>query len=594
MEPTRSGPRWPGTITGYRLGTFLGQGRRAAVYLAQDERLHRQVALKVLAPELARDAAFRTRMIRESRAAAGLDHPHIVPVYEADEAGGTVYVAMRYVRGGDARSLLNRRGPLPFGDAWSIIAQIASALDAAHAHGLIHRDVRPANILLDGTDTSGGGTPPQGADHAYLSDFGMSEALPPGQIIATGQFAGTLDYAAPELIEGRALDGRADLYSLACAGFELLCGTPPFGQDQGPTLMYAQLYAPPPRATAARPDVPAAVDLVLATALAKNPADRYPNCGRFAEELGAALGLRPDERANPSRSRSPDHARPVTESGRAAGAESGRAAGAESGGAAGAESGRAAGAQPGRAAGEHPATEPGPLDLLDLLGPSGPDPVDEPNGPGLKPPAQRRRVLLLILTAAVIVLAGPVALGVVLSVRSIPGRPAAPIPAASSPAARSPSPSAASSLSASEQAAAVSMLLTSSAATRMVLHDAIAQVGACTNLDNAVSQLQNVVNQRITEYAQASTLRTSALPDGTSVKSDLMAALNDSLRADRDYLTWAQQQLGHGCTPSDQSSAFRAAASASRAADAAKETFARVWSPVAARYGIKQNSPRTI
>jgi len=578
MEPARSGPRWPGTITGYRLGTFLGQGRRAAVYLAQDERLHRQVALKVLAPELARDAAFRTRMIRESRAAAGLDHPHIVPVYEADEAGGTLYVAMRYVRGGDARSLLGRRGPLPFGDATCIIAQIASALDAAHAHGLIHRDVRPANILLDGADTSGGSTPPPDFDHAYLSDFGMSEALSPGQIIATGQFAGTLDYAAPELIEGRALDGRADLYSLACAGFELLCGTPPFGQDQGPTLMYAQLYAPPPRATAARADLPAAVDLVLATALAKNPADRYPSCGRFAEELRAALGLRPDERADPPRSRSPDHARPVAESGRAAGAESGRDAEEE----------------PGRAAGEHPATEPGPLDLLDLLGPSGPDPVDEPNGPGLKPPAQRRRVLLLILTAAVIVLAGPVALGVVLSIRSIPGRPAAPIPAASSPAVRSPSPPAASSLSASEQAAAVSTLLTSSAATRMVLHDAIAQVGACTSLDNAVSQLQNVVNQRIAEYARASTLRISALLDGTSVKSDLMAALNDSLRADRDYLSWAQQQLGHGCTPSDQSSAFRAAASASRAADASKETFARVWSPVAARYGIKQNSPLTI
>jgi len=568
-EPAQPGSRLPGKIAGYRLDKYVGQGSRAAVYLAEDERLHRQVALKVLAPELARDAAFRTRMIRESRAAAAVDHPHIIPVYEADEASGTLYVAMRYVRGGDARSLLNRLGPLPFGGAWHLIAQIASALDAAHAHGLIHRDVRPANILLDASDTSGRGTPPQAGDHAYLSDFGMSEVLSPGQVIATGQFAGTLDYVAPEQIEGRALDGRADLYSLACAGFELLCGTPPFGQDQGLTLMYAQLYAPPPRATAARADLPAAVDLVLATALAKNPADRYPSCGQFAEELRAALGLRPGESADLPQSRSPGHARPV------------------------AESGRSAEKQPAAPAEKQPAaTVPlAPLTPLAPPGPPGPDPMDEPNDLDLKPPAQHRRVLMLILAAAVIVIAAPIALGVALSMQSIPGKSAVPIPAASSPAARSRSPSPSS---ASEQAAAVSTLLTSSAATRTALHDALVQVGACTNLDNAVGQLQNVVNQRITEDGQASTLRTSALSDGTSVKSDLIAALDDSLRADRDYLTWAQQQLGHGCTPSDQSTAYRAAISANRTADASKEAFVRVWSPVAAKYGIKQNSSLNI
>jgi serine/threonine-protein kinase len=575
-EPARPGSGLPGKIAGYRLETFLGQGSRAAVYLAEDERLHRQVALKVLAPELARDAAFRTRMIRESRAAAAVDHPHILPVYEADEASGTLYVAMRYVRGGNARSLLHRLGPLPFGYAWHIIAQIASALDAAHAHGLIHRDVRSANILLDASDTSGEGTPPWAGDHACLSDFGMSEALSPGQIIATGQVAGALDYVAPEQIEGRALDGRADLYSLACAGFELLCGRPPFGQDQGLTLMYAQLYAPPPRATAARAGLPEAVDLVLATALAKNPADRYPSCGQFAGELRAALGLRPGEAADPPQSRSPGHAGPAAESGRTAEQQPAAAP---------------APAAPLISLG--PLTSLRPLTSLAPLAPMDPDPIDEPNDPELEPPAQHRRVLRLILAAAVIVIAVPVALGVALSMRSIPAPPAVSVPAASSPAASARSPSA-SSLSASKQAAAVSALLTSSAATRTALHDAIVQVGACTNLNNAVSQLQDVVNRRITEEGQASTLRTSALPDGTSVKSDLMAALNDSLRADRDYLTWARQQLGHGCKPSDQSSAFRAAASASRAAAASKEAFARVWSPVAARYGIKQNSPLTI
>jgi len=221
--------------------------------------------------------------------------------------------------------------------------------------------------------------------------------------------------------------------------------------------------------------------------------------------------------------------------------------------------------------------------------------MDEPNDLDLAPPAQHRRVLVLILAAAVIVIAAPIALGVALSMQSIPGKSAVSIPAASSRAAPALAPSSsASSLSASEQSAAVSTLLTSSAATRTALHDAIVQVGACTNLDNAVSRLQNVVNQRITEDGRASTLRTSALPDGTSVKSDLIAALNDSLRADRDYLTWAQQQLGHGCTPSDQSTAYRAAISANRAADASKEAFVRVWSPVAAKYGIKQDSPLNI
>ena len=286
----------PGKIAGYQLVRYIGQGSTAAVYLAQDERLHRQVALKVLAPELARDVSFRTRMIRESRAAAALNHPHVIPVYEVNEASGTLYVAEHFVRGGDVRSLLNRLGPLPVSYAWHIIAQIASALDAAHAHGLIHRNVKPANILLDASDPAAANALQRHGDYdfdyAYLSDFGMSKVFSSGQIITMGELAGTLDYAAPEQIEGAALDSRADLYSLACTGFELLCGGPPFGQDQGLTLMYAQLYVPPPAATAKRADLPAAADSVLATALAKNRADRYRSCGQFAEILGAALGLR--------------------------------------------------------------------------------------------------------------------------------------------------------------------------------------------------------------------------------------------------------------------------------------------------------------
>ena len=196
-----------GRIADYRLDHLIGRGGMAAVYLAQDERSDRTVALKVLTPELARDDAFRTRFLRETRAAAAVGHPHIIPVYDVGEAGGSLYLAMRYVQGGDVRSLLNRLGPLPVAWAWNTIAQVASALDAAHAHGLVHRDVKPANLLLDaGGGANGSARARTGAamlDHVYLSDFGISKDPPPGGIIAMGKFVGNLDYVAPEQIEGR-------------------------------------------------------------------------------------------------------------------------------------------------------------------------------------------------------------------------------------------------------------------------------------------------------------------------------------------------------------------------------------------------------
>jgi tRNA A-37 threonylcarbamoyl transferase component Bud32 len=582
-----------GIIAGYRLDGYIGQGSKAVVYLAQDERLRRRVALKVMAPELALDAGFRARMIRESRAAAALDHPHVIPVFEAGEAGGTLYVAMRYVRGGDARSLLSRLGPFPPGYAGKIIAQIASALDAVHAHGLIHRDVRPANILLDRDDAGDMAAD----DHAYLADFGMSQAFTPGQVIAAEQAGGSLDYLAPEQIEGRALDGRADLYSLACTGFELLCGTTPFGPDQGLTLMYAQIYADPPAASARRAGLPAAVDSVLATALAKDPADRYPSCGRFAEELCAALGVRHGERSGQVR---PRQAPAVTGHQPAAGGNRP----AVDGNRPAADGQRPAvtgdrlpmlrvRARPALVE-ERPATGPVPL---------GRDAPGEPDGAGPGPSEPRRRALRLVLAAAAViaVIAAAVS-GVALSKRSAPAQSTAP-----SPASRSPSPSSAgvsvgvsatSSPSgpvlAARQAAAVDTLLTSSAAARTALHQAVAQVGACANLTGAVSKLQEVVNQRSSEYGRASALATSALPGGATVKSALVAALRSSLQADQDYLAWAREQMTGGCTPTSQSSTYSAAFSVSQQADAAKQAFVQVWNPVAARYGIAQKSPRDI
>ena len=557
----------PSEIAGYRLVRYIGQGGTAAVYLAQNEHLHRQVALKVLVPELARDPSFRTRTIRKSRAAAAVNHPHIVPVYEADETSGIPYVAERYVRGGDVRSLLNRPGPLSVGYAWHIIAQIASALDAAHAHGLIHCDVKPANILLDAGDPAGGDVPPRTGDReldrAYLTDFGMNRAFLAGQIIATGELTGTLNYAAPEQFAENEVNGRADLYSLACTGFELLCGAPPFGQDEGLTLMYAQIYAPPPAATAKRADLPAAVDPVLATALAKNPAERYPSCTQFAEELGAALGLRSGKAALGLERVKP--AAPVA----------------------------ALGSLERDAMGE-------PDDAgLDDPGPDDPGPDDPgPDDPGPKRSARRSPAMKPVLAvAAVVAVVAAVTSGVAIWKRAAHGSPSASSTTASSPSASaspSPVPSSSGPVLASEQAAALGALLTSSSAARTVLHRAVNEINTCTNLAGAIGQLQDVVTQRSNEYGRASTLPTAALPNGAVLKSRLVAALSGSLTADRDYLTWAQQQLAGGCTPSSHSGAYNAAFSASQQADAAKQAFVQVWNPVAARYGVTQNSPRDI
>jgi hypothetical protein len=283
-------------VAGYQLGEQIGTGGMAVVYRALDLRLDRQVALKVLAPRLAEDDAFRQRFIRESRAAAGVDHPHIIPVFEAGESGGVLFIAMRYVSSGDVRSLIQSAGQLSLDRTSAIAAQAASALDAAHGHGLIHRDVKPGNILIDGAG---------GRDHVYLADFGLSKySLAASTLTATGQFMGTLDYVSPEQIQGQPADGRADQYALACTVVEMLSGRPPYKRDESMAVLWAQLEAPPPVLTELRPDLPAAVNEVMRTALAKSPADRYPTCLAFAAALSAA-----SEAGRPSRPalRAPAH-----------------------------------------------------------------------------------------------------------------------------------------------------------------------------------------------------------------------------------------------------------------------------------------------
>jgi len=273
-------------IGGYLLEEQIGQGGMAVVFRALDERLGRRVALKILAPALAADGAFRQRFIRESRAAAAVDDPHIIPVFEAGEADGVLFIAMRYVGGGDVRSLVFREGALPAARVAGIVSPVASALDAAHAAGLVHRDIKPANMLLDVRQ----GRPA----HVYLSDFGLSkEALGSIGLTGSGQFLGTVDYAAPEQVEGGRVDGRADQYALGCAAFEMLCGAPPFRRDQAMAVLFAHLSEPPPPVTSRRPGLPSALDPVFARVLAKSPDDRYGSCREFGDALRGALGIVP-------------------------------------------------------------------------------------------------------------------------------------------------------------------------------------------------------------------------------------------------------------------------------------------------------------
>ena len=292
-------------LAGYRLERQVGAGGMAVVFRARDERLGRPVALKILSPGLASDSEFRTRFIAESRAAATVDDPHIIPVYEAGEAGGVLFIAMRFVAGGDLRQVLQREGALPPDQAADFVSPVASALDAAHAAGLVHRDVKPGNILVD----TGPGRP----DHVYLSDFGIAKGALSINVTAVGSYIGTPDYMAPEQISGRSVDGRTDQYSLACVAFQLLAGALPFQRDQLPAVIYAQLSAPPPSLTWLRPDLPAAVDQVVAKAMAKTAEKRYESCGDFADALREALGLtsyrRSSATAPPSR---PPHLPPST------------------------------------------------------------------------------------------------------------------------------------------------------------------------------------------------------------------------------------------------------------------------------------------
>ncbi len=274
-------------LPGYRVEELIGHGGMGVVYLAFDLRLKRRVALKLMTPDLAIDERFRERFARESELVMSLEHPNVVPIHDAGELDGQLYLAMRYVEGTDLRALLRAEGALAPTRAVSIVRQVAHALDAAHARGLVHRDVKPSNVLLD-----------QG-EHVYLADFGLTRRVTDdGARLGDARSVGTPAYLAPEQIEGRPVDGRSDVYSLGCLLYECLTGEPPFVGPSRLAVAWAHLEEDPPSVSARNRRLPQALDAVIQKAMAKEPDERYGTCGELVAAAEAALGIdRPRRRA---------------------------------------------------------------------------------------------------------------------------------------------------------------------------------------------------------------------------------------------------------------------------------------------------------
>ena len=272
-------PRIGSELLDYRIEALVGKGGMGVVYRAYDSRLKRRVALKLLAPELAEDALFRQRFLRESELAASLDHPSIVPIFEAREEKGALLIAMRYVEGADLRSLLRKQGALEPARGLALCAQLADALDTAHERGLVHGDVKPSNVLVDERG------------HCYLADFGLTRRIADQDDSSRGRTVGTVDYAAPERIRGDEVGPGADVYSLGCLLYECLTGEAPFRRATDFAVLFAHLEEAPPSAAERRPTLPTGVDAVIARALAKEPAARYQSCGELVAAARSALGV---------------------------------------------------------------------------------------------------------------------------------------------------------------------------------------------------------------------------------------------------------------------------------------------------------------
>jgi serine/threonine protein kinase len=268
-------------FAGYRIETRLGRGGMGILYLALEPGLERRVALKLIAPEAAADEVFARRFAEESRIAAAIEHPNVVPIYAAGEEDGVPWIAMRYVAGSDLARRLAQQGRLDPAQAVALIAQLGNGLDAIHASGLVHRDVKPANVLLSGEPDN---------EHAYITDFGVARNVATESgLTQTGRFVGTLDYVAPEQISGEEIDARVDVYALGCLLYKLLTGEVPFPREGEAARLYAHLNDPPPAPSLYVPSLPTALDDVVVRAMAKAPGDRYPSAGDLGRAAQAAL-----------------------------------------------------------------------------------------------------------------------------------------------------------------------------------------------------------------------------------------------------------------------------------------------------------------
>ena len=278
-------------FAGYRIRAVLGRGGMSLVYQAENPRLGSVIALKVLAPDLASDDVFRARFLEESRIAASLNHPNVIPIYDMGSHDSLLYIAMRYVSGTDLRQMIKKRGRLVPETALFLLGQAARALDAAHRQGLVHRDAKPGNLLIERGDDDAD------PEHVYLTDFGITKhAMSRTGLTSTGQFLGTVDYVAPEQIRGLPLTGQADQYSLGCVLYECLTGRVPFEKDLDAAIIWAHVEETPTMPSALRPDFSPEIDEVFGRVLAKRPEERYRSCREFIDAARVALGLRPAER----------------------------------------------------------------------------------------------------------------------------------------------------------------------------------------------------------------------------------------------------------------------------------------------------------
>ncbi|HUO72043.1 MAG TPA: serine/threonine-protein kinase [Solirubrobacteraceae bacterium] len=270
-------------FAGYVVEGIAGRGGMGIVYRARQLRPARTVALKVISPALADDREFRERFARESEIAASIEHSNVIPVYQVGEESHLLYIVMRYVEGTDLRAVLAAEGRLAPARAIAILSELTAALDAAHAHGLVHRDVKPANVLIAREGQR---------DHVYLTDFGLAKLSAGDGRTRAGMFVGTLDYAAPEQIEGRQVDARTDVYAAGCLLYEMLTGSVPFRKDSQAAIMFAHVSADPPSARSLVPSLPPALDAVIARAMAKDPSRRHQSAGDLARDAAAAAPRR--------------------------------------------------------------------------------------------------------------------------------------------------------------------------------------------------------------------------------------------------------------------------------------------------------------